>query len=316
MEGLTPASVSANSKSEPAGVGELQFHRYTACHTNPVNPGATTTAAFPAEPHGDDGLVVTAGGLRTLTPTTIVILLTVAGAALRFGTLDVQSVWLDEATTMALVRHSLWGMFSHLYSEETPPLYFVLVWAWTKIFGTGVLGFRSLSAILGTITIPVMYAVGRRISPRVGLWAAALIVVSPAMYYFSQEARCYALLVLLSAAAFLFWLRVLQDEDGRSLALWAAMSALALLTHYYAIFMFIPEAALLLRRLGIRRMLAPVGVEALTGLALLPLALWQNSTYGEVLESTSTVSRAAETVKLFWWASTARSRSIRRSWWV
>ncbi len=245
--------------------------------------------------------MATAGGLRALTPTTttIVILLTVAGAALRFGTLNVQSVWLDEATTMVLVRHSLWGMFSHLYSEETPPLYFVLVWIWTKIFGTGVLGFRSLSAVLGTVTIPVMYAVGRRISPRVGLWAAALTVVSPAMYYFSQEARCYALLVLLSAAAFLFWLRVLQDEDGRSLALWAAMSALALLTHYYAIFMFIPEAALLLRRLGIRRMLAPVGVEAVTGLALLPLALWQNSTYGEVLESTSTASRAAETVKLF-----------------
>jgi mannosyltransferase len=263
-----------------------------------VNPG-TTTSALRSEPKNRDGLLAAAGGHRALTPISIVLLLTVAGAALRFGTLDVQSVWLDEATTMVLVRHSLWGMFSHLYSEETPPLYFVLAWIWTKIFGTGVLGFRSLSAVLGTITIPVMYAVGRRISPRVGLWAAALTVVSPAMYYFSQEARCYALLVLLSAAAFLFWLRVLQDEDGRSLALWAAMSALALLTHYYAIFMFIPEAALLLRRLGIRRMLAPVGVEALTGLALLPLALWQSSTYGEVMESTSTASRAAETVKLF-----------------
>jgi mannosyltransferase len=259
----------------------------------------TTAAELPAEPHGDGGPMVTAVGLRRLTPTTIVILLTVVGAALRFGTLNVQSVWLDEATTIDLVRHSLWGMFSHLYSEETPPLYFVLAWIWTRIFGTGVLWFRSLSAVLGTITIPVMYAVGRRISPRVGLWAAALTVVSPAMYYFSQEARCYALLVLVSAAAFLFWLRVMQDEDGRSLALWAAMSALALLTHYYGIFMFIPEAALLLRRLGIRRMLTPIGLEALTGLALLPLALWQNSTYGEVLESTSTASRAAETVKLF-----------------
>jgi len=263
-----------------------------------VNPG-TTTSALRFEPKNRDGLLAGAGGHRTLTPTTIVLLLTVAGAALRFGTLDVQSVWLDESTTMVLVSRSLGGMFSHLYSEETPPLYFVLVWIWTNIFGTGVLGFRSLSAVLGTITIPVMYAVGRRISPRVGLWAAALTVVSPAMYYFSQEARCYALLVLLSAAAFLFWLRVMQDEDGRSLALWAAMSVLALLTHYYAIFMFIPESALLLRRLGIRRMLVPIGVEALTGLALLPLALWQSSTYGEVLESTSTASRAAETVKLF-----------------
>jgi mannosyltransferase len=227
------------------------------------------------------------------------VALTVLAAALRFGTLDIQSVWLDESSTIVLVRRSFTGMFSHLNNEETPPLYFVLVWMWTKVLGTGVLGFRSLSALLGTITIPVMYAVGRRISPRVGLWAAALTCVNPAMYYFSQEARCYALLILLSTAAFLFWMRALQDGDRRSLILWTVMSALALLTHYYAFFIFVPEAALLLRRMGLRRMLAPLAMESLTGLALLPLALWQHSTYANVGESTSTASRAAETVKQF-----------------
>jgi 4-amino-4-deoxy-L-arabinose transferase-like glycosyltransferase len=241
--------------------------------------------------------MVIRGRLQALTPTVIVVCLTVLGGALRFGTLDVQSVWLDEATTMVLVRHSLAGMLSHLYSEETPPLYFVVVWAWTKVFGVGVLGFRSLSALLGTSMIPIMYAVGQRISTRVGLWAAALTTVNPAMYYYSQEARAYALLIVLSAAGFLFWLRALRDRDGRSLTLWAAMSVLALLTHYFAIFMFIPEATLLLCRLGWRQMRVPVGMVALTGVALLPLALWQNSTYGDVLERSSTASRAAGAVK-------------------
>jgi mannosyltransferase len=233
------------------------------------------------------------------TPAQVVIALTVLAAVLRFSTLDVQSVWLDESSTILLVRRSLTGMFSHLYSEETPPLYFVVAWFWTRLFGVGIIGFRSLSALLGTITIPVMYAVGRRISPRVGLWAAALTTVNPAMYYYSQEARCYALLILLSAAALFFWLRVLEDRDGRSLWLWTGMSVLALLTHYFAIFMFIPEAILLVRRLGLRQMLAPVGLVTLTGLALLPLAIWQHSTYGEVSESASTTSRAAGAVKQF-----------------
>jgi hypothetical protein len=119
------------------------------------------------------------------------------------------------------------------------------------------------------------------------------------MYYYSQESRCYALLILFSSAAFCFWLRALQDGDGRSLALWSAMSVLALLTHYFAVFMFIPETVLLVRRLGSRRMLAPVSPVILTGLALVPLALWQSSTYSEVLESTSTPSRAAGAVKQF-----------------
>jgi mannosyltransferase len=261
--------------------------------------GTSATSTLQPRPHSGDGPTALGGRLAALSPTVIILSLTVFGAVLRFGTLDVQSVWLDESTTMLLVHRSLTGMFSHLYSEETPPLYFVLVWAWTKIFGAGVLGFRSLSALLGTVTIPVMYAVGRRISPRVGLWAAAITTVNPAMYYYSQEARCYALLILFSAAAFFFWLRALQDGDGRSLAFWAGMSVLALLTHYFAIFMFIPELLLLLRHLGLRRLLAPAGAVALTGVALLPLAIWQNSTYAEVLESTSTASRAAGTVKQF-----------------
>ena len=239
------------------------------------------------------------GRLRALSPAAILILLTVAGAALRFGTLDVQSAWLDESSTIFLVRRGLTGMLKHLWSEETPPLYFVVAWAWTKVFGVGVLGFRSLSALLGTITIPVMYAVGRRISPRVGLWAAALTTFSPAMYYYSQEARAYSLLILFSAAAFFFWLRVLQDRDGRSLALWSLMSVLALLTHYYAIFMFIPEVVVLVRHLGWRRLLAPAGAVVLTGVALVPLAAWQASTFAVETETGSTASRAAGAVKQF-----------------
>ena len=98
---------------------------------------------------------------------------------------------------MILVHRGLSGMLSHLSSSEsTPPLYYVLVWAWTKVFGAGPIGFRSLSALAGTLTIPVMYAAGREISPRVGLWAAALAAFNPAMFYYSQEARAYALLIL------------------------------------------------------------------------------------------------------------------------
>jgi mannosyltransferase len=151
------------------------------------------------------------------------------------------------------------------------------VWAWTKVFGVGALGFRSLSAFVGTLTVPVMYLAGLRISRRAGVWAAALTAVNPAMYYFSQEARCYALLILLSAAAFVMWQRALQSPDSRSLILWSGFSILALLTHYFAAFLFIPEAVVLARRLGWRRVRVPAGAVLLVGLALLPLALAERS---------------------------------------
>ena len=48
-------------------------------------------------------------------------------------------------------------------SESTPPLYYVLAWLWTHVFGTGEVGLRSLSALLGTATIVVVWALGRRL---------------------------------------------------------------------------------------------------------------------------------------------------------
>jgi mannosyltransferase len=234
-------------------------------------------------------------------PMAALLALTVIGAALRFATLDVQSIWLDEAATLHLVDRGFSGMLSHISSgESTPPLYYVLVWAWTKVFGTGPIAFRAFSALAGTALIPVLFAAGRRISPRVGLWAAALATVNPGMYYYSQEARSYALLILLSAVAFVCWQRALERPDTRRLAYWALASALALLTHYFAVFLFVPEAALLIKRLGWRKTRFAIGAVVLVGAALAPLALAQTATKNaEWIQTTSIVSRFAQAPKQF-----------------
>ena len=258
-------------------------------------PDATAPAELAAEK------VRLASSWRS-TPVRILLALTVAAAALRFATLDVQSLWLDESATLLLVHRGFSGMLSHLASSESaPPLYYVLIWGWTKVFGAGALGFRSFSALVGTLTVPVLYMAGRRCSERVGLWAAALAAFNPAMYYYSQEARCYALLILFSAVAFVFWQRALEAPDRRRLTLWAGASGLAVLTHYFAAFLFIPEALMLARRLGWRRVLAPAGAVTLIGVALLPLAISQheNGRKSEWIEASSLLSRIAETGKEF-----------------
>jgi mannosyltransferase len=244
-------------------------------------------------------------GARWLGPTEIVVALTVLGGILRFATLDLQSVWSDEVATVILVHRGLGGLLSHLStSETTPPLYFVLVWAWTKVFGTGVFDYRSLSALAGTLTIPVIYLAGRRISPRIGVWAAALTAVNPAMYYYSQEARSYALLILLSAASLVLWQRALQKPSTGRLAAWAGMLSLALLTHYFAAFLFIAQAAMLLHRLGRRRVLPWAGAVGVVGLALVPLARSQTAHVLSVngsswIEGVPLLSRLAQAPKQF-----------------
>ena len=195
--------------------------------------------------------------------------LTAAGAAARFATLSVQSFWLDEAVTRQLVTRPLGSMLSAIpHSESTPPLYYVLAWAWARVFGAGEAGLRSLSALAGSATIVVLALIARRLAgERAGLAAAAIAASSPLLIWYGQEARAYALLVLLVALSIL----CLQ---GERLAAWALVAALALATHYFAVFAVVPEAGWVLWRHG-RRALAPAAGVALAGAALLPLAVVQ-----------------------------------------
>jgi mannosyltransferase len=207
-------------------------------------------------------------------------LICVAGALLRFATLDVQSLWYDEAVTAHLLRLDFAGLWQAIPdSESTPPLYYVLAWLWTQLAGTGEVGMRSLSALLGSATIPIVWAIGRRLGgDRAGVIAAALLAVNPMLVWFSQEARAYALLALLGALSALLWLRMLERPGaGRGLA-WALVAALALATHYYAIFEIAPQALwLLLRVSNVRARAAALVPLAAAGAALAPLALGQRS---------------------------------------
>jgi hypothetical protein len=207
--------------------------------------------------------------------------LVVLAAALRFATLGTQSIWFDEAATWDLVRLPFGEMLSRVaHHESSPPLYYVLTWLWTHVAGTRAAGLRSLSAVAGTLTVPVAYAIGAELAGarrrRAGLAVAALVAVNPLLAWFSQEARAYALVVLLSALSLLLFLRCLDDERPRLLAVWALVSALALATHYFAAFVLAPQAAWLVWRHPQRRAAcAAVGALAAVGVALLPLLLSQ-----------------------------------------
>lgn len=233
-----------------------------------------TTAREPEAPPSP------AGG-NAATPWLALGAIVLLAALLRFATLRTQSIWFDEAATWDLVRRPFGEMLDRIPDgESNPPLYYVLEWGWTRVFGDGEAGLRSLSSLVGLLMVPVAYAIGRRAAgglARAGLAAAALVAVNPLLVWFSQEARSYALATLLSAVALVLLLRALDDpRRGRLLAAWALAAALALATHYFTAFVLAPQALWLLWRHPRRKgALAAVGALALAGLALLPLLLAQ-----------------------------------------
>ena len=93
-----------------------------------------------------------------------------------------------------------------------------------------------MPAVLGALTVPVTYFLLSKVtsSSLPGLVAAALVTLSPMAIHLSREGRPYALLILLSAAAYgaFYWAR-----RGRSRWAWPVFSLLIFLcamTHLLA----------------------------------------------------------------------------------
>jgi mannosyltransferase len=209
--------------------------------------------------------------------------LLLVAAALRFSTLGLQSFWYDEAFTPVHVLHASLGatLRSVVHTENTPPLWYVLIWAFSRVFGTGAVALRLPSAVFGLATVPVAWAIGRELTGRraTAIAVAAFVAVNPLFVWYSQEARAYGLFVLMSALAMLCFLRVRQEPTPRRLAAFTASASLALLSHYFAAFLVAPMILVLLGRqhrvregADRRASLIACGVVALVGLALLPLA--------------------------------------------
>ncbi|MGH3004066.1 MAG: glycosyltransferase family 39 protein [Gaiellaceae bacterium] len=203
---------------------------------------------------------------------------TVLAALLRLPTLGLQSYDFDEGGTLYVIHgsftHMLHGVAQH---ESTPPVYYVLAWTWAQGLGTGETGLRLLSALAGVATVPVAYAAGRTLtSHRIGVAAAAFVATSPYLVFYSQEARSYALLTLLSTTGVLCCARAIRSPAGRPLALWAAASITAIATHYFALFPWIGETVALAVFGAPRRLLARwVGAVGLASVPLLLLARHQ-----------------------------------------
>jgi mannosyltransferase len=220
--------------------------------------------------------------------------LTAAGAVARFSTLSVQSFWLDEGVTHQLLTRPFASMLSAIpHSESTPPLYYVLAWPWARVFGAGETGLRSLSAVFGTATIVLVALVARRLAgDRAGLAAAALAATNPLLIWYSQEARAYALLVILVALSIV----CLQRER---LGAWALVAMLALATHYFSAFVVVPEAGWVLWRYG-RRAFPPLLATGVVAAALVPLVVVQaGGSRAAFIHSSSLVSRLAAVPKQF-----------------
>jgi mannosyltransferase len=176
---------------------------------------------------------------------------TFIGLALRLAFLGRQSLWYDEAFSLAVARAD-WPVFwAALLSDGVhPPGYYFLLRASLVLFGSSEFALRFPSALAGTLGIALIYQLGRALgNRRWGLVAGMLLALNPFALWYAQEARMYSFLLCLTiGGGYAFWKLVTHPTLGRWLWL-ALISALSFCVHYFAFVFSLAQFVYLVVRL-------------------------------------------------------------------
>lgn len=169
----------------------------------------------------------------------LLLIITIIAAALRFYHLGWQSLWLDEAATLWYSSSGYDGVWKYVLSGEYNPPLFYWITTFMLNFGDSEFVLRFIPCVVGVLTIPVVYLLGKEWrNETVGLVAAALLAFSPFHIYYSQEARAYTLAVLLVVLMLYSYLRAAKTNQYKWWILMGVLAGLAFWTHFYT---FLPS---------------------------------------------------------------------------
>ena len=214
------------------------------------------------------------------------MLIIALGSGFRLHGLRIQSLWNDELASWSMSnRENLQAVIMEEVAPDVhPPGYQMLLFVSMKLFGDSELALRLPSAFAGMLSIAAIYILGKRLySAREGLIAALLcaLLVTPVAY--SQEARAYAFVILLTIVSSYWWVRLNASTEHRrwlSAAAYGVAAILLAYMHYFGLLMVLLQGAamfvlVLRQRQGWFKFFTVYAIIGVAYLPWLPTFLWQ-----------------------------------------
>jgi uncharacterized membrane protein len=131
-------------------------------------------------------------------------------------------------------RDTLWQTLRGSMGEVHPPAWYLGMWFWTEVFGTSPVAIRLPQALLGVVSILLVFFVVRKEAGEItALMAAVLLAFNGHHVLWSQTARPQALACALGLGSTLFLLNAHQSANARRLAAYAVVTLFGLATIYY-----------------------------------------------------------------------------------
>jgi uncharacterized membrane protein len=141
----------------------------------------------------------------------------------------VPALWIDETFSLHHARASLARLWTEGWRlESSPPLYYTVLWAWTRLVGDGEFAARLLSFALTAAALPFVHGAARTLGgPRAGAAAALAWLLPTLALEYAVEVRPFALQLCWIAIALAAFARLIVERH-RLAAAGSARVALAI----------------------------------------------------------------------------------------
>lgn len=170
-----------------------------------------------------------------------------AGVSLRSYQLTARSLWFDESFSWRLIQFPWGELVSRTAADVHPPLYYLLLKSWSRVFGASLFALRFLSVALAGLSIVIIYFfTAEAASRRAGLIAAALLALSAWQIPYAWEARMYMLGAALALLSSWLLLKAALTNSARFWTGYIVCAAAFLYTHNFAAFTLLAHGIFLL----------------------------------------------------------------------
>jgi uncharacterized membrane protein len=164
------------------------------------------------------------------------MILTVIGFLLRSYQINIPSYWLDEGHTINAIKGIYDYGFPKMISGEVYSkhwLFYYLSYFSTLIFGNNELGYRAVSIIFGTATIPLSFLFSKKIFKdyHIAILTSILVSLNQFQIAWSRQARSYTMLQFFFLLSVYFLYKLIEKFNLKNLTYWLASSLLCFLSH-------------------------------------------------------------------------------------
>jgi hypothetical protein len=157
-------------------------------------------------------------------------------------------IWFDEIFSAAIADQPDFATFiSRCLHELSGPVYYGILWLWVKVAGISDVALRFPSQVCALAAPLIILRWGHPDRQIRMIWAAIIALLLPLTYH-ANEARPYALLVLLATGQTIALANLLRRPSTRGAWIWSCLSALMVLTHYFTLIVTGLQALLILSR--------------------------------------------------------------------